>query len=136
MDLQQEEKSLKPVPSAKEAFIKGKCPRCRKGNLFVSGPFNLKHFREMHANCPVCGVKYEAEPGFFWGAMYFSYALVVAICVTLGIIIFNVVEEPELWTTSGIIIGTVLITSPIIFRLSRKLMIYFIAPYRHYNPKL
>jgi len=38
----------------------------------------------MHANCPVCGLKYEREPGYFMGAMYISYALALP---TLGMLI-------------------------------------------------
>ena len=29
----------------------------------------------MYESCPVCGLKYEREPGYFLGAMYFSYML-------------------------------------------------------------
>jgi uncharacterized protein (DUF983 family) len=125
---------MSDVPSAWGAFVKGKCPQCREGELFKTGPFNLMHFREMHKHCSVCNVKYEPEPGFFWGAMYFSYALVVGMCLTLGIIIFNIVDKPEIWTTSGIIVGAIIVTSPLLFRISRKLMVYITAPYRHYNP--
>lgn len=124
------------LPDAWSSFVEGKCPQCREGKMFKTGPLNLSHFREMHTNCPVCGVKFEHEPGFFWGAMYFSYALVVALCVTLGIIIFYFNDEPGLWTSSGIIIGVTLIASPFIFRLSRKFMVYLTAPYRHFNPEL
>jgi uncharacterized protein (DUF983 family) len=126
---------MSTLPSAWGAFVKGKCPQCREGDLFKSGPFNLLHFREMYKHCAVCNVKYETEPGFFWGAMYFSYALVVGICLTLGIIIFNIVDKPEIWSTSGIIISAILISSPLLFRISRKLMVYITAPYRTYNPE-
>lgn len=124
---------MQTAPSAWTAFTQGKCPQCRTGQLFKSGPFNLSHFREMHSHCPACGVKYEPEPGFFWGAMYFSYALVVGMCLILGIVLFTVIDEPELWSTSGIIVGAILLVSPIIFRLSRKMMVYVTAPYRHYD---
>lgn len=30
---------------------------------------------EMNATCPVCGHRFEREPGFFQGAMYVSYGL-------------------------------------------------------------
>jgi uncharacterized protein (DUF983 family) len=124
---------MQQTPTAWTAFKQGKCPQCRSGKLFKTGPFNLSHFREMHTHCPECGVKFEPEPGFFWGAMYFSYAIVVAMCLILGIILFSIIDEPELWSTSGIIIGAILLISPLVFRMSRKLMVYVTAPYRFYD---
>jgi hypothetical protein len=32
----------------------------------------------MHAACPSCGLRFEREPGYFLGAMYYSYALSLA----------------------------------------------------------
>jgi hypothetical protein len=32
----------------------------------------------MHDHCPVCDLKFEREPGYFLGAMYFSYGLAIA----------------------------------------------------------
>jgi hypothetical protein len=32
----------------------------------------------MHDNCSHCGLKYQIEPSFFYGAMYVSYGLNVA----------------------------------------------------------
>jgi hypothetical protein len=58
---------------------------------------------------------------------------VVAMCLILGIILFSIIDEPELWSTSGIIIGAILLISPLVFRMSRKLMVYVTAPYRFYD---
>ena len=44
--------------------------------MFKGGPtYNLEHNLDMYEHCPKCGYKYEIEVGFFWGAMYVSYAL-------------------------------------------------------------
>ncbi|GAB3978960.1 hypothetical protein GCM10028806_43230 [Spirosoma terrae] len=54
----------------------------------------------MHENCPVCGLRYEAEPGFFTGAMYVSYALYVATIVSsfvLFVVVFGMDELNLLW---------------------------------------
>ena len=56
-----------------QAIRRGLCPRCRQGAIF-RGSF-LFGFPRMHERCPVCGLKYEREPGYFLGAMYFSYGL-------------------------------------------------------------
>ena len=57
------------------------CPRCQEGPFFVSHPYNLRKVGELHEHCPKCGLKYEKEVGFYYGAMYVSYALGVALFV-------------------------------------------------------
>ena len=37
----------------------------------------------MNEKCPSCQFKFEKEPGFFFGAMYVSYALSIAECMTV-----------------------------------------------------
>ncbi len=55
-----------------------KCPKCHKGKVFTySNPFDYKNFDKMEIHCSNCDHKYEKEPGFFYGAMYVSYALMV-----------------------------------------------------------
>ncbi len=54
-----------------EATVKMKCPRCHEGDIFESkNPFAWGKMTTMHTNCPNCNLKYEREPGFFYGAMY------------------------------------------------------------------
>jgi len=68
------------------ALLSSKCPQCREGNFFLAKTYNLFSFMEMPKNCPHCKVKIEPEPGYFWGAMYFSYALVVGLSVSMIVI--------------------------------------------------
>jgi uncharacterized protein (DUF983 family) len=42
------------------------CPNCGGDRLFSS-------FVRMNEKCSTCGLKYEREPGYFWGATYISY---------------------------------------------------------------
>jgi len=53
------------------AIFSLRCPVCHEGKVFG----NL--FLRMHADCPVCGLRFEREPGYFLGAMYFSYAMAI-----------------------------------------------------------
>lgn len=64
-----------------------KCPRCHEGKLWRSPLYKLKLF-DMYENCPVCGLKYEQEPGFWYGSMYMGYtfssgALLIVMLVTM-----------------------------------------------------
>jgi hypothetical protein len=59
-----------------------KCPRCRKGDMFVDkNPWNLKNTMKMYKGCSVCGQHFNMEVGFYFGSGYVSYALSVAISV-------------------------------------------------------
>lgn len=115
------------------AFLKGKCPQCRKGNVFMHTGTNLKNFREMNECCSHCNVKYESEPGFFWGAMYFSYVYSVASFIVIGFFFFTFSDDVNLLYYIGTVIAFTLITSTISFRMSRLLMMYIAAPYRKFN---
>ena len=66
-----------------EAAVKMKCPNCHEGDMFVSkNPYEFGKMTVMYEHCPKCGLKYEKEVGFYYGAMYVSYALGVALFVT------------------------------------------------------
>ena len=49
-------------------------------------PYRLDSMFEMHADCSVCGLDYEPEPNFYYGAMYVSYAYTVALFVAVYLI--------------------------------------------------
>ena len=87
----------------------------------------------MNDNCPSCNVKFESEPGFFWGAMYFSYAYSVASFIIIGFFYFTFFDEYSLGWYIGTVIAFTLLTSPMSFRMSRLLMMYIAAPYRKYK---
>lgn len=60
-------------------MLKGNCPNCHKGDIFkTSGNIFKFKMPKMNESCPVCGYRFERETGFFFGAMYVSYALAAA----------------------------------------------------------
>lgn len=121
--------------SALQAFLTGRCPKCRSGQIFKGSLFS-KHFKDVHTHCTHCNVKYEQEPGFFWGAMYFSYALIVGLLIVLSVIMFTVYDDPSLFFLSSVIIGIAVPMTPLTMRLSRLLLIFLAAPYRKFKPEL
>jgi uncharacterized protein (DUF983 family) len=50
------------------AVVRQRCPRCCRGQMF-KGSF------AMNDPCPVCGLLFQREEGYFLGAMYVSYLL-------------------------------------------------------------
>jgi uncharacterized protein (DUF983 family) len=104
------------------------CPKCQEGAFFVTKSAFSKRFDQMHENCPVCGLRYEAEPGFFTGAMYVSYALYVATIVSsfvLFVVMFGMDELNLLWG----LIPTLIALTPFFFRLARRIWINMFINY-------
>lgn len=68
-------------------IITNQCPNCDKGHIYSNKNiyFNFST-NKMHKECSNCGFKFEKEPGFFFGAMYVSYALSIAEIVSVFII--------------------------------------------------
>ncbi len=113
------------MPNTKgNAILHGKCPRCRRGNMFPYSAYNLPKFFKMNEDCPVCGLHFEREPGFFFGAMYISYAFSVAIFTTVGVAL-TVLGDFSLSTYFIGIGGSVLLLLPLSFRYSRILFLHF-----------
>jgi uncharacterized phage infection (PIP) family protein YhgE len=89
----------------------------------------------MHDHCPSCNVKFESEPGFFWGAMYFSYAYSVASFIIIGFFFFTYSDDVNLGYYIGTVIAFTILTSSISYRMSRLMMMYIAAPYRRFRGK-
>ena len=104
------------------------CPRCHKGKMFITNNPYLFNAFKMHDTCSCCQLKYEMEPGFFYGAMYVSYALTSGI-----LIVWFFVNHFLMDTTPGIllslVIGSILLLFPILFRVSRLVWINFFVRY-------
>ena len=111
--------------SAWSALLAHKCPRCREGDIFMY-PLLEKptKFIKTHKNCPHCGLAYEREPGFFFGAMYVSYALTMAIFLGSTFILYNFFGDPSVEVYIFTVVGAVLLLTPAVFRYSRTLYLY------------
>ena len=106
------------------AIINAKCPQCRKGDMFKHKWWQLSKFVKFYQLCPTCNLRFDREPGFFHGAMYISYAMIVAMVTTAWFILFFIFEDPELEVYIGVIIVLNIVLLPIFFRYSRVLYLY------------
>jgi hypothetical protein len=105
-----------------------KCPRCREGQMFTGGLYTPK-FADMRTSCPCCGQALEPEVGFYYGAMYVSFAFNVAIFVICLVVLYQFVEEITMAMMIGIVAAVVIGLLPVIFRLSRSLWIHIFVRY-------
>ncbi|RAK02184.1 uncharacterized protein DUF983 [Larkinella arboricola] len=81
----------------------------------------------MYEHCPNCGLRYEIEPGYFWGAMFVSYALSGAVALVAGFLIFYGLNDPDGWTYVLIICPLLVLITPMNFRLSRILWLHYVS---------
>lgn len=116
------------------AILHEKCPRCREGDIFYHPLSKISRFSDTREDCPVCGLRYEREPGTFYGAMYVSYGFSVALIVTLFTATFVIGDDPDLMWYFVVIIPAIILAVPVFFRYSRVLWLYFFSAFR-YDPK-
>lgn len=104
--------------------VKCKCPNCNEGKVF-SGQGNVFLFKMpvMNERCPECNFKFEKETGFFFGAMFVSYALAVAQMIISLVLFWYFVDLSPLRVFTIIALVIVLL-STFNFRLSRSIWIH------------
>jgi uncharacterized protein (DUF983 family) len=104
-----------------------RCPRCGLGRL-VQGVFRMRR------ECPVCGLDYFREPGYYVGAMIINYGitvvLIVATYLLAGLMPMKWHSSPDLkilvWIAASIIVSLCLVP------LSRSLWLavdYWVEPW-------
>ena len=118
------------------AMLHAKCPRCRRGDLFVNNSMYGFKGQVMHATCSHCGLTYEREPGYFYVAMFISYAMNVAEMVTVAVAISILTGSKNPWLYCAIILTIAIGLSPLNFRYSRVLLLYWLTPGLHYHPEM
>jgi len=111
------------------SILNNKCPRCQEGDFFVTkNPFTLKKNLAIHENCSACGLKYMIEPSFFYGAMYVSYGITVALSILTFMILY--LFGLELLPIFIGIIVTLIVFTPLTLKLSRLIYINIFVHYK------
>lgn len=114
--------------SAIKSMATCKCPRCRKGKVFThKNPYHPK-FGEIEESCSECGLVYEMEQGFWYGAMYISYAFGVALAIPV-VLILSFTTELEIFHITGVIFGMLVVLMPLLFRYSRSVWLHIFIRY-------
>jgi uncharacterized protein (DUF983 family) len=120
-----------------KSIFTGSCPRCQNESMYSDqNPLHLNKVLKMNDHCGHCGLKYQIEPSFFYGAMYVSYGLNVAVGIAAFIVSFvffgTTIEQSFLS-----IIITLVLLFPFVLRLSRNIYInMFISYDPKYDPKV
>ena len=116
--------------SALTAILTHTCPVCRKSSIYKNpAVYTYIDLGVMHAECPECKTNLVPETGFYFGAAYVSWALTVALWLSvlvalkvfdaIGLIEFGFLTHPVTFLTSGGI--ATIVVFPYLFRLSRSI---------------
>ena len=106
-------------------ILTNECPNCDEGHIYSDNNIYFKFSQNrMHKECHHCGFKFEKEPGFFFGAMYISYALSIAEAVSVFVIsrmFFESAFDPRIILN---IVITLILQSLFNMRIARIIWIY------------
>jgi len=111
------------------SILTGTCPKCMNESMYTDQ--NLLHIGsilKMHEKCSHCGLKYQIEPSFFYGAMYVSYGLNVAVGIAAFIVSYLFLGA-DIQTSFITIIVALILLFPIVLRWSRNIYINMFVSY-------
>jgi uncharacterized protein (DUF983 family) len=114
------------------SILTGTCPKCQNESMYLDkNPFHLGNILKMNENCSHCGLRYQLEPSFFYGAMYVSYGLNVALGIAAFLVSFYIFGS-GLKVAFIVIILAIIILFPLVLRMSRNI---YINMFVSYDPK-
>lgn len=118
------------------AIIHAKCPYCRRGDIFTGTlyGFDLQNTKEI---CDHCGQRIEIEPGYFYAAMYVSYAMNVAEMIGVSILVYlfkGGLSDDNFWYYLISIFAASFILYPLNYRYSRIILLHVLSPNIKYKP--
>lgn len=97
------------------AIFRLHCSHCLQGRVFAS----LWH---MNSHCPVCGVPFERETGFFLMSIYFAYA--VDMLAIAPFIVWSVIHDLPIWMMLLGMAVALLLLAPFTLRFTRVLWLH------------
>lgn len=117
-----------------KALLEARCPHCRIGKVFTGSPYSFKKQRTNDI-CSYCGQYFEIEPGYFYGAMFISYFMILFEGGITAWVLFELTHSESIWLYLGVVLFVTLSLSPINFRYSRLILLYYLSPRIKYDPK-
>src|SRR5438046_2660947 len=115
----------RPTSTRWAAILRQRCPRCFAGKVY-------RGLLDMNETCPVCGLRFEREEGYFTGAMYISYLLSLVLVFAIFGILWLLLPNGSLFAIGMLCLVTAAVylpLVPVVFRYSRVL-------YMHLDRKL
>lgn len=108
-----------------------KCPRCRQGELFNKpGLFRFKNVLDMHESCPNCGQVYQIEPGFWIGALWASYPIIILIEIPF-LLLAIYWQNDHVWVIFVGMLLAFILFFPLMLRLGRSIWIHLFVRFKN-----
>lgn len=98
-----------------KALFLQRCPHCLQGPIFLS-------WLGMYEQCPVCGIRYEREEGYFMMSIFIGYILGIAAAILP--ILLMLWLKASLITHIAVVSALIIVLSPLIFRYSRVIWLH------------
>jgi uncharacterized protein (DUF983 family) len=118
-------------PMLLPALLSAKCPKCRKGNIFLKkSVFPLKTCLQVHEYCGHCNQKIKVENNYGQG-MNFVFIVIVFILTAIlyGLTLGLSFKDNSVFYYLGVGIVLSLVLQPWLMRLSRVLFLYLVIPF-------
>lgn len=84
----------------------------------------------MHERCPSCGLKFEREPGYFLGALYFSYLLSIPPALLLVLLLWRITG----WNFDVVMLAAFLAYLPLVPVVTRWARVFWMYLDWHFDP--
>lgn len=97
------------------AILKLRCSHCLLGQVFAS-------LWRMHETCPICGIRFEREQGYFMMAVFVGYVLSIALLVPVLLVLYLINVPPYLYVVASALL--LFLLSPFIFRYGRVIWLH------------
>ena len=111
------------------SIFTGTCPVCQNESMYTSSNlYNPKKTQEMKERCSHCDTKYKIEPSFFYGSMYVSYGVGVAIAMVAFAVTYFLLDLSR-WHIFLVIAFISIFSLPIVIRISRNIWINIFMDY-------
>ena len=105
------------------SILTGSCPRCQNESMYLDkNPLHFSKLIKMHEKCSHCGLRYEIEPSFVYGAMYISYGLNVALSIATFVVSYLILDSSIKNAFIAIVVANILLF-PFVLRWSRNIYI-------------
>jgi hypothetical protein len=113
------------------SILHRKCPHCHEGEFMVSrNPYELGKAGDLLEGCSVCHRKFATEPGFYYGGMYVSYGLAVALCVSIWVAVTVLAPTSGDTTRLLLVLTGLLVATPVLYAWSK---IFWANLFIHYK---
>lgn len=110
-----------------------RCPHCRIGKVFYGSPYALRK-RRVNSICGYCSQYFEIEPGYFYGALYVSYFMMMFEGFFMAGLLILFTSSESIWLYLACTTSFMIALAPINFRYARMILLYYLSPKIKYDP--